>query len=116
MAYDEGLAARVREVLEEQIVPDERKMFGGIAFMVKGHMCCGVLKDDLMLRLDPDVAKKVLQDPNVRPMDFTGRPMKNFVFVSSKGTNTEARLRRHVQSSLDFVETLPPKQKRGERR
>ena len=109
MAYDEGLAARVREILEEQVVPDERKMFGGIAFMVNGHMCCGVLKEDLMLRLDPDVAKTALRDPNVRPMDFTGRPMKNFVFVSPQGTKTEARLRRHVQSSLDFVEALPAK-------
>lgn len=113
MAYDEGLAARVREILEEQSVPDERKMFGGLAFMVKGHMCCGVLKDDLMLRLDTDVAKKALEDPNVRPMDFTGRPMKNFVFVSPKGTNTEARLRRHVQAALDFVETLPSRSPSG---
>jgi hypothetical protein len=109
MAYDEELAARVREILEEGVPPDERKMFGGIAFMVNGHMCCGVIKEDLILRLGADVATKALRDQNVRPMDFTGRPMKGFVFVSPEGTKTEARLRRHIKSALDFVETLPPK-------
>jgi hypothetical protein len=109
MAYDEELAARVREILEEGIAPSERKMFGGIAFMVNGHMCCGVIKEDLVLRLSPETANKALQDANVRPMDFTGRPMKGFVFVSSDGIRTEARLRRHLQSALEFVETLPPK-------
>ncbi|MGH2788385.1 MAG: TfoX/Sxy family protein [Actinomycetota bacterium] len=109
MAYDEELAARVREILEERVEPGQRKMFGGIAFMVNGHMCCGVIKEDLVLRLSPDVADKALEDPNVRPMDFTGRPMKGFVFVSDEGTRTEARLRRHLRSALEFVETLPPK-------
>lgn len=109
MAYEEELAARVKEILEESVQLSDRKMFGGIAFMVHGNMCCGVVKDDLMLRLDPEVAQHALSDRNVRPMDFTGRPMKGFVFVSSKGTATEARLRRHVQSALAFVETLPPK-------
>lgn len=109
MAYDEELAARVREILEEGIAPSERKMVGGIAFMVNGHMCCGVIKEDLVLRLGPDGANKALQDQNVRRMDFTGRPMKGFVFVSSEGTRTETRLRRHLRSALEFVKTLPPK-------
>ena len=109
MAYDEELAARVREILEESVPLSERKMFGGIAFMVHGNMCCGVTNDDLMLRLGPEVAEEALSDPNVRPMDFTGRPMKGYVFVSSDGTATEAELRRHLQSALAFVETLPPK-------
>jgi TfoX N-terminal domain len=109
MAYDPELAARVREIVEEEVEPREQKMFGGIAFMVGGHMCCGVIKEDLVLRVGPDGAEKILRDPNVRPMDFTGRPMKGFVFVSSEGTRTEARLRRHVRSALDFVQTLPPK-------
>jgi TfoX/Sxy family transcriptional regulator of competence genes len=109
MAYDEELAERVREILEESVDVDERKMFGGIAFMVHGNMCCGVVKDELMLRLDPAIAEQALTDRNVRPMDFTGRPMKGFVFVSSNGTATEARLRRHVQSAIAFVETLPSK-------
>ncbi len=109
MAYDEELAACAREILEERSAPGERKMFGGIAFMVNGHMCCGVIKNDLVLRLGPDRASKALRDPNVRPMDFSGRPMRGFVFVSPEGTKTEVRLRRHIQSALDFVETLPPK-------
>lgn len=109
MAYDEELATRVKEILEERTRFSERKMFGGIAFMVNGHMCCGVIKENLVLRLDPDVAQQALRSPNVRPMDFTGRPMKGFVFVSSEGTATESRLRRRVQSALEFVATLPPK-------
>lgn len=109
MAYDDELAKRVREVLEEHVAPGERKMFGGIAFMVDGHMCCGVVNEDLVLRLGPDGAEEALRDRDVRPMDFTGRPLKGFVFVSSEGTRTEPRLRRHVKSALDFVRTLPPK-------
>lgn len=109
MAYDEELAARVRQLLLEHGDLDERKMFGGIAFMVKGHMCCGVLNDDLVLRLGPERAKESLKEVHVRPMDFTGRPMKGFVFIRSMGVRTEAMLRRRIQSALDFVETLPPK-------
>jgi TfoX/Sxy family transcriptional regulator of competence genes len=109
MAYDEELAARAKEILEESVEPSERKMFGGIAFMVHGNMCCGVVKHDLMLRLDPEVAERALGDPNVRPMDFTGRPMKGFVFVSPEGTATEKQLRQRVRSALAFVETLPSK-------
>ena len=109
MAYDQELAVRVREILNEYHDVDERKMFGGITFMVKGHMCCGVVNDDLVLRLDPEKAAVLLKSKHVRPMDFTGRPMKGFVFVGSTGIRTEATLRRRIQSALDFVETLPPK-------
>ena len=109
MAYDEELAARLREILEEQTRFTERKMFWGIAFMVNGHMCCGVIKRDLVLRLDPAIAQQALRSPNVRPMDFTDRPMNGFVFVSPGGTATESLLRRRVRSALEFVGTLPPK-------
>jgi len=109
VAYDQELAARVREILDEHQKVDERKMFGGLTFMVKGDMCCGVLNDDLVLRLEPGKAAEVLKNKHVRPMDFTGRPMKGFVVVGSMGVRTEAMLRRHIQSALDFVETLPPK-------
>jgi TfoX/Sxy family transcriptional regulator of competence genes len=93
MAYDEGLAAEVREILIEHGDLEERKMFGGIAFMVRGYMCCGVLNDDLVLRLGEDGAKKALAQPHVRPMDFTGRPMKGYVYVDKKGVGTESKLR-----------------------
>jgi hypothetical protein len=109
VAYDQELAARVREILDQHQKVDERKMFGGLTFMVKGHMCCGVLNDDLVLRLGPGKAAEVLKNEHVRPMDFTGRPMKGFVVVRSMGVRTDAMLRRHIQSALDFVETLSPK-------
>lgn len=109
MAYDEGLAARVREILSEGGEPDERKMFGGIAFMVKGHMCCGVLNHDLVMRLGPDRVEEALTEPHVRPMDFTGRPMKGYVYVAPAGVSTESELRRRLRLALTFVDTLPPK-------
>jgi hypothetical protein len=109
VAYSEELAVGVKEILSEQAEVDERKMFGGIAFMVKGHMCCGVVNDDLVLRLGPERATKALKDSHVRPMDFTGRPMKGFVFVAPAGVKKEPMLRRHIQSALDFVDSLPPK-------
>ena len=112
MAYDENLAARVRTVLSEHEDVDERMMFGGIAYMIRGHMCCGVLNNDLVLRLDPDAAKKLLRSDHVRPMDFTGRPMKGFVFVAPAGIRSDALLRRRIQSAVDFVGTLPVRKPR----
>jgi TfoX/Sxy family transcriptional regulator of competence genes len=109
MAYNEELAIRVEEVLAEQGDVDERKMFGGIAFMVKGHMCCGIASDDLMLRVGSERAQELLKEAHVRPMDFTGRPMKDYVFVAPSGLRTESALRRCVRSALDFVDTLPPR-------
>lgn len=109
MAYDKGLTERVAEILAERGDLSERKMFGGIAFMVGGHMCCGVINDDLVLRLGPDGSEKALQESHVRPMDFTGKPMKGYVYVSKQGVRTEARLRERLRAALDFVATLPPK-------
>ena len=109
MAYNDDLAKKVSEILDEYAESDQRKMFGGIAFMVGGHMCCGVIKDDLVLRLGPEAAEKALRDPHVRPMDLTGRPMKGYVFVAKDGVRTEAKLRSAIRSALDFVETLPPR-------
>ena len=109
MGYSEGLASRIREILAEGGDVEERKMFGGLAFMVGGHMACGVIRDDLMLRLGPDGAGQALEEPHVRPMDFTGRPMKGYVYVATPGLRTEAKLRRWVGLARDFVQTLPPK-------
>lgn len=112
MAYDERLASRVDGILAEQGDVDEREMFGGIAFMVDGHMCCGVSGEDLMLRLGPDRAEEALQEPHVRPMDFTGRPMKGYVYVAPPGVETEESLERWVLLAREFVQELPPKQGR----
>ena len=76
MAYDEKLADRVRGVLVDRRDVHEKKMFGGLAFMVRGHMCVGIVDRELMARIGPDASEKALTRPHVRPMDFTGRPLK----------------------------------------
>lgn len=109
MAYDEGLAERIREVLSAQGGVIEKKMFGGLAFMVHGHMCCGVVADDLMLRVGPDQHESVLAQPYARAMDFTGRPMKGFIYVEQEGLASDDDLAAWIQRGLDFVRSLPPK-------
>ncbi len=108
MAYDEKLADRVRALLEAEPGFSERKMFGGIAFMLDGHMCCGVVAGDLMLRLGPDGADAALEHRHVRPMDFTGRPMSSMVFVEPAGLKRDA-LRSWVEGAATFARSLPPK-------
>jgi TfoX/Sxy family transcriptional regulator of competence genes len=109
MAFDEILADRVRDALLARADVSERKMFGGIAFMVAGNMAVGVIGDDLMVRLDPADAELALQEPNTRPMDFTGRPMKGMVFVDSAGTAADEDLAAWVEAGADFAASLPPK-------
>lgn len=109
MAYDSGLADRVRLILERRGGFSECKMFGGVAFMINGHMCCGVTKTDLVLRLPPDAVSAALRRPHTRPMDFTGKPMKSMVFVDALGSDSDDTLREWVESALAFVRTLPPK-------
>lgn len=95
MAYDEGLAQRIRGILNAPTV-EERKMFGGLAFLVAGRMCCGVQDTDLMVRVPKESHAQALGEPHVRPMDFTGRSLKGFVYVSAVGTRSAAALRRWV--------------------
>jgi TfoX/Sxy family transcriptional regulator of competence genes len=109
MAYDETLADRIRTVLADRDDLTERKMFGGIAFMAHGNMCCGVSGEDLMVRLGEDAADAALDEPGARPMDFTGRPMKGYAFVGPAGTAADAGLRDWVVRALAFADTLPPK-------
>jgi TfoX/Sxy family transcriptional regulator of competence genes len=108
VAYDEKLADRVRDILEGDSGVSERKMFGGLAFMVDGHMACGIAGDDLMLRLGAEGAEVAMQKPHVRPMDFTGRPMTGMVFVEPAGFRG-ATLARWVSEATSFARTLPPK-------
>jgi TfoX/Sxy family transcriptional regulator of competence genes len=109
MAYDEALAERIRAILAERDDVTERKMFGGIAFMAHGNMCCGVSGDDLMVRLGEDGADAALDEPGARPMDFTGRPMKGYAFVGPAGTATDDAVRSWVERTLAFADTLPAK-------
>ena len=109
MAYDEDLAARVRQVLAVRSGLTERKMFGGLAFMLDGNMCCGVLNDELMVRVGVDNYAEMVTQPDVRPMDFTGRPMRGMIYVSSVGCSTDAQLAQWVNCGGDFAASLPRK-------
>ena len=108
MAYDEDLAGRVRSVLPAAEAVTERRLFGGLAFMLGGHMFVGVVTDTLMVRLGPDGADRALDRPHVRPMDFTGRPMKGMVFVEPGGLHGPA-LREWVDAAAEYARGLPPK-------
>ncbi len=107
MAYDQDLADRVRAVLPAEAIT-ERQMFGGLAFMLAGHMVCGIVNDNLMVRLGADGAEHALDQPHVRPMDFTGRPMKGMVFVEPDGMKGGA-LQQWVHAAAAFTRTLPPR-------
>jgi TfoX/Sxy family transcriptional regulator of competence genes len=110
MAYDETLAARIRAALDGRDDVREQRMFGGIAFMVSGHMAVGIVGDRLMLRLGDEGADTALREPHVAPMDFTGRPMTTMVYVEPAGISDDAALTGWVERALAFNETLPPKQ------
>jgi TfoX N-terminal domain len=106
VAYDEQLADRVRALLPAAEEVTERQMFGGLAFMLAGHMFCGVVKDTLMVRLGQEAADHALEQPHVRPMDFTGRPAKGMVFVEPGGMQG-ATLRHWVDAAADYARALP---------
>ena len=108
MAVNEALVARIRGALAGEPNVTERKMFGGVAFMVAGNMCCGVNKDDLMLRVGADGHNAALRRPHARAMDFTWRPMKSMVFVDAAGIAGDEDLRDWIDTALAFVRTLPP--------
>jgi TfoX/Sxy family transcriptional regulator of competence genes len=110
VAFDEGLAQRVRSLLDARTDVDERRMFGGIAFLVAGNMCCGVNEDDLIVRLDPDQADELLaSESGARPMDFTGRPMRGWLFVAPEATAEDADLESWVRRAEEFASKLPHK-------
>jgi TfoX/Sxy family transcriptional regulator of competence genes len=112
MAYDEELADRVRNVLEARSEVSERKMFGGIAFMLAGNMAVGVTNDDLMVRLGAEDAEQAVVEEGVRRMDFTGKPLKGFVYVSPERIADDAGLAQWVDAGADFASSLPPKQQK----
>lgn len=116
MAYDEHLADRVRQVLEERHVStEEKKMMGGLCFMVNGKMCAGIVDDRLMARVDPMVYEQVLQRDGAREMDFTGRPMRGFVFVESDGIDEDEDLFFWIDLCLEFNPRAKSSQKRSKR-
>ena len=113
MAYDEDLAGRVKAALARTPRVEEKRMFGGLTFMVGGHMCCGVVGHDLMLRVGPQAQAEALALPHARAMDFTGRPPKGMVYVGAAGTRADADLEAWLDRALTFVASLPPKKTRA---
>ena len=103
MAYNEFLADRIRQAFKDKgIDPEEKKMMGGICYMVNDKMCAGVIEDKLMARLDPDIYEDAIKKKGCRPMDFTGRPMKGFVYVEPEGIDMDDDLAEWVQLCLDY--------------
>ncbi len=126
MAYDEALAERLRKAFDDResgkdgaggaSLISEKKMFGGLAIMADGRMTCGVNQDLLMVRVGPAQYEKALRLAHVRPMDFTGRPMKGFVYVDPAGTRTVAALRKWVRMSIQGPEDRAGKKASGKKK
>lgn len=108
MAYDEGLAERLRVILDEQRGVSEKKMFGGLCFLVDGKMCVGIVKDELMVRVGAERHAEALKKPHARPMDFTGRPMKGFVYVAPDGLDSERQLEGWVELGVAYARSVKP--------
>lgn len=109
MPYDETLATRVRGYLGGRPTVVEKKMFGGLSFMLGGNLCVGILEDTLIARVGPDQYEDALEQPHAGPFDFTGRPMRGWVRVQPEGIDFEKDLEDWVDRALEFVETLPKK-------
>lgn len=109
MAYDEVLSGRIRAILSNQPNLVEKKMFGGVGFLIQGNMAAGVHKDMLVVRVGPDDYEQTMNLPHTRPFDMTGRAMKGWVLVEPAGFESQVDLTQWVQSGLDFALTLPPK-------
>src|SRR5918994_3049696 len=108
MAFDERLADRVREALPPHDALSERRMFGGIAFMIAGNMCCGVLGDGLIVRLGPEEAERAGTGAHTREFDSTGRPMRGWLTVAPAGTGADVDLSAWVERAVDHCLALPP--------
>jgi len=103
MAYSELLADRIRRYLEDKKVSfNEKKMMGGLTFMVDEKMCLGIVKEDLMVRIDPEIYEESLNKSGARPMDFTKRQMKGFLFVDADGTDLDSDLEYWVNLALEY--------------
>lgn len=109
MAYDEGLAQRVREVLAEYDGVEEKRMFGGLCFMWRQHMCCGIVGDTLMARVGAEQYQHCLALPHAREMDFTGKALQGMVYVDPAGIEADSELDDWIQRCCAFVATLPTK-------
>lgn len=109
MTYSEELANRVRGLLKGKDELSEKKMFGGLCFMINGNMFCGVTKENLVVRVGKEAYEDALARPGVKPMDFTGRPLSGFVYIDPDGYRTKQSLLTWVNKGFEFASSLPPK-------
>lgn len=109
MAFDEKLAERIRRQLGKRRGVIEKRMFGGLAFLLNGNLCCGVHGRELIVRIAPADTDRVLQQPHTHIFDFTGRPMKGWILVRPAGLATEATLRKWIQTGMKYAGSLPAK-------
>lgn len=108
MAYDESLAARLKQAFGKNKVV-EKHMFGGLCMMLRGHMCCGIVGDKLMVRVGPEQYEAALKMKHAAPMTFTGKPLKGMVYVAPEGCNTVPKIVGWLKLALIFNATLPAK-------
>lgn len=109
MAYDTETAERIRLILSNQVGITEKEMFGGLCFLDRGNMCCGVMKSKIVLRLGQPLATEALQMKHTAPMDFTGRIIRTMVYVAPPGYRKDADLKRWIEIALGFTNELDPK-------
>lgn len=109
MPFDSSLAARIRKRLGKRAGLTEKQMFGGLAFLVNGNLCCGVHGHEMIVRIDPADSDRALGERHVRPFDMTGRPMKGWILVGPAGLKSSAALAKWVRVGLAYAGTLPPK-------
>jgi TfoX/Sxy family transcriptional regulator of competence genes len=102
MAYDKKLADRIRERLADLQVVEEKEMMGGLTFMVNDKMCVGIIKDEMMCRIDPDIHDSLVEKEGCRTMDFTNRPMKGYVLIDDTGMRTQKDFDYWIELALDF--------------
>jgi TfoX/Sxy family transcriptional regulator of competence genes len=109
MAFDENLAARIRTALARKKGIEEKKMFGGVGFLLNGNMLVGVWKDSLIVRLGEEQGQEAMLEPHVKPFDITGKSMKNWVLVMPEGVNDDDQLKGWIQRAVKFVGKMPGK-------
>jgi TfoX N-terminal domain len=109
MAYDESLRAKLRKLLSQRKNLVEKEMFGGIAFLLNGNICCGAWKEFLILRLGNEIGPQVLSEEHTRPFDITGKPLRGWAMVEPAGWQNDVSLRRWIGWAEEFTLSLPPK-------
>jgi len=109
MAYDKGLADRLDEHFRDRPDVEVKRMFGGLCYMVTNHMCCGIVGEALMARVGPENYRQCLALPHVKEMDFTGKPLGGFVYVSPEAFAGDDELASWIERCESFIRTLPPK-------